>query len=74
MKLRSLGRSGNLQLVRDESRAFPGLLIQGDTLAALAQGLEEEAPDSYALQTVNDWLTAYEEMMRKARLNLPYRR
>jgi hypothetical protein len=74
MGLRSLGRKGNLHLAQDEDRRFPGLLIQGDTLASLIEELEEEAPDSYALQTARSWLMAYEEMMREAELELPYRK
>jgi hypothetical protein len=74
MGLRFLGRRGNLQLAQDESRRFPGLLVQGDTLASLIEDLEEEAPNSYALQTARSWLAAYEEMMLEAGLELPYRR
>lgn len=74
MVVRLLGRRGNVQLAHDEDRRFPGLLIQGDTLATLIEELEEEAPDSYALQTAKSWLAAYEEMMREVDLELPYRR
>lgn len=72
--LRSLGRRGNVQLVRDEARRFPGLLIQGDTLAGLIEDLEEEVPDSFALRTARSWLSDYDGMMREVDRELPYRR
>lgn len=72
MALRLLGVSGNVRLVRDEERRFPGLLIQGDTLSTLLTDLEEELPEGYATQTVRDWLAAYEEMMVAAGIRLPY--
>lgn len=55
-------------------RRFAGLLVQGDTLFSLLEDLEEEAPDSVALATVRDWVSAYEEMMAERRLDLLYRR
>ena len=72
--IRSLGARGNLRLAQAEERRFPGLLVQGDTLASLVEELEDEAPDSFALATVREWLSAYEEMMAENGLDLPYRR
>lgn len=72
--IRALGARGNLQLALADKRRFPGLLVQGDTLASLLELLEEEAPDSFALGTVREWLAAYEEMMAERGLDLPYRR
>ena len=72
--VRVLGVRGNLQLVHAEVRRFPGLLVQGDTLATLLADLEEEPPNSFALATVRDWVAAYEEMMAEHGLDLPYRR
>jgi hypothetical protein len=72
--IESLGERGNLRLARHESRRFPGLLVQGDTLSILLADLEEEAPGSYALGTVRDWVAAYEEMMAERGLDLPYSR
>jgi hypothetical protein len=72
--IRALGARGNVQLAQAEERRFPGLLVQGDTLAALLDDLEDEAPDSHASATVREWLTAYEEMMAEHGLDLPYRR
>jgi hypothetical protein len=70
--LESMERRGNLQLVKDDERKFPGLLIQGDTLSTLLDDLEEELPDGFATRTVRDWLGAYEEMMAAANVKLPY--
>lgn len=72
MAIEAIDRRGNLTLVRDEERRFPGLLIQGDTLSTLLADLEEELPDGYATQTVQEWLHAYEDMMSAAGLRLPY--
>ena len=74
MGINSLGRKGNVQLAKDADRQFPGLLIQGDSLASLLEDLEEEAPDTFAAQTVRDWLSADEEMMAAEELKLPYNR
>ena len=72
--IRELGSRGNLRLAQDDQRRFPGLLVPGDALATLVESLEEEAPDSHALATAKDWLSAYEEMMTVRGLPLPYRR
>jgi hypothetical protein len=72
--IESIARRGSVQLAKDEKRAFPGLLIQGDTLSTLLDHLEEELPDGHATRTVRDWLMAYEEMMSAAGIRLPYRR
>lgn len=72
--IRALGARGNLQLAQADERRFPGLLVQGDTLASLLEELEEEAPDSFSLATVRGWVSAYEEMMAECGLDLPYRR
>jgi len=72
--IRALGSRGNLQLAQADGRRFPGLLVQGDTLASLLEDLEEDAPESVALVTVRDWVLAYEEMMAAHGLGLPYRR
>lgn len=74
MTIRSLGVRGNLQVVHDEMRRFPALMVQGDTLLCLIEALEKEAPDSYALRTAQSWLAAYEEVMHERGLELPYRR
>lgn len=70
--IRALGARGNFQLAHADERRFPGLLVQGDTLASLVDLVEEEAPDSLALETVKDWRAAYEEMMAEHGLDLPY--
>ena len=62
LAIRSLSRRGNVQLAHDDVRRFPGLLIQGDTLAC------------FALKTARSWLADYEAMMREVGLELPYRR
>lgn len=72
MTLEILGRSGNLGLVRDGERRFPGLLVQGDTLSTLLDDLEEELPDGMATSTVRDWLSFYEDAMRAVGMKLPY--
>jgi hypothetical protein len=48
--------------------------VQGDSLAALLEDLEDEAPNSHASETVRSWLSAYEEMMAERGLDLPYQR
>jgi hypothetical protein len=72
--IRALGARGNVQLAQAEERRFPGLLVQGDSLAALLEDLEDEAPNSHASETVRSWLSAYEEMMAERGLDLPYQR
>ncbi|WP_396127796.1 DUF6959 family protein [Aeromicrobium sp. SORGH_AS_0981] len=72
MEIEALGRAGNVQLARDLERKFPGLLIQGDTLRVLLSDLQEEAPGSFALETVQQWISAYEELMSARGLRLPY--
>ncbi|MFD6177634.1 MULTISPECIES: hypothetical protein [unclassified Isoptericola] len=72
MTLESLDRRGNLQLVEDSTRAFPALAINGDTLAALLEDMEEELPHGHATATVRGWLAAYEDMMAAAQRKLPY--
>ncbi|WP_146252107.1 DUF6959 family protein [Xylanimonas oleitrophica] len=67
-----IDRRGNLRLVRDPERRFPGLLVQGDSLANLLEDLEQELPDGLATQTVREWLSLYEEMMAAAGVALPY--
>ena len=74
MAIEELGVLGNVRLAKAEDRAFPGLLIQGDTLSTLLDDLEEELPDGYATRTVREWLTAYEEMMSEVGIRLPYSR
>jgi len=71
---KALGARGNAGLAQLEGRRFPGFVVQGDTLAGLLNDLEEEAPESRALETVRDWLAVYEEMMAERGLDLPYRR
>lgn len=44
MTVQSLAVRGNLQLVREHRRRFPGLLVQGDTLYTLLEDLDDEAP------------------------------
>lgn len=72
--IRALGTRGNLRLAQADGRRYPGLLVQGDTLLSLVEELEDEAPDSFALVTVRQWLSAYEEMMAENGIRLPYRR
>lgn len=48
MAIEYFARLGSLVLARDEARRYPGLLIQGDTLRALLDELEQEAPASVA--------------------------
>ncbi len=72
MALKLLGVDGNLRLVWDQDRRFPGLLVQGDTLSILLTDLEEELPEGCATQTVREWVAAYEELMAAAGIGLPY--
>jgi hypothetical protein len=70
--LESLARCGNVQLVQSEGRRFPGLLIQGDTLRALLDDVEEELPDGAAADELRRLVGAYERLMRGSGLELPY--
>ena len=72
MALKSLGRRGNVQLVIDDERAFPGLLIQGDTLFILQQEVESASRHSIAARALRDFVAAYEVMMAVAGRKLPY--
>lgn len=74
MTMQRLARDGNFQLIKDDDRKFPGLLIQGDTIFGLLADLEEEAPGTYALQSVRDWVETYEVFMKEAGLDFPYSR
>ncbi|MGN8244506.1 DUF6959 family protein [Cellulomonas soli] len=67
-----LARLDALPLVQDPGRRYPGLIIQGDTLFILLKDLEEEAPESYALEKVRDWVSMYEQMMAEVGIELPY--
>ena len=72
MAIERLARDGNFALIKDDDRRFPGLLIQGDTIFVLLAELEEEAPGTYALQSVREWVETYEIFMSRAGLELPY--
>ncbi|WP_448630648.1 DUF6959 family protein [Cellulomonas soli] len=67
-----LTRLNAMPLVQDPGRRYPGLLIQGDTLFTLLEGLEQEAPKSYAQKMVRDWISIYEHMMAEVGIELPY--
>ena len=72
MALEEFGRAGGLVVAQHAGRRFPGVLIQGDTLFTLYEDLAEEAPNSYALDRVGDWLAGYEGAMDELGLDLPY--
>ncbi|PJI95195.1 DUF6959 family protein [Luteimicrobium subarcticum] len=72
MNAEIIDRRGNLRLVLDPERVFPGLIVQGDTLVSLLEDLEEENPEGFATQTVREWIGLYEEMMKDAGSDLPY--
>lgn len=74
MTLEIVDRRGNLALVQDSERAFPGLLVQGDTMASLLEDLVDELPNGFSTQVVKEWLARYEEMMKSAGRPLPYLR
>ena len=63
---------GNISLAKINTRKFPGLLVQGDTLSTLLVELEEECPDAVATETVRGWLESYEQAMAVHQLKLPY--
>lgn len=65
---------GNISLAKINTRNFPGLLVQGDTLSTLLAELEEECPDAAATETVREWLDSYEKAMALHQLKLPYAR
>lgn len=72
MAIEELGQAGSLLLAQDVGRRFPGVLIQGDTLLTLHEDLAQEAPDSYALERVREWLADYERALDELGLALPY--
>jgi hypothetical protein len=60
--LERLAWAGNVQLVRDPTRRFPGLLVQGDTLHELVNAGEAEG-----------LVDSYEELMASVgQATLPY--
>lgn len=79
------GRRGNYALVQLDSRKFPGLLVQGDSLKqveALVDELMElrqqgeagefdEAMQEVA-EVIKGLVDSYESMMSEVRLRLPY--
>jgi hypothetical protein len=74
VELQEIANRGNIRLVRDSTRKFPGLLMQGDTLKSLLETVEEDCPGSFAHETLVEWVDLYESMMREAGLALPYYR
>ncbi|WP_406272441.1 DUF6959 family protein [Nocardia sp. NBC_00881] len=74
IELQELANRGNIRLVRDSNRKFPGLLVQGDTLKSLLETVEEDCPGSLAHETLVEWVDLYESMMREAGIDLPYYR
>ena len=72
VEIERLGSANGVVVVRDTGRRFPGLLVQGDTMLALLQDLQEEAPGSVACRTVREWLAAYEGVLDSLGLALPY--
>ncbi len=72
MGLEEINRHGNLSVVKSSERAFPGVLIQGDTLATLLEDLEDELPAGHATRTVREWIRVYEDTLFDAGMTLPY--
>lgn len=63
---------GNIALAKIDTRQFPGLLVQGDSLSILLAELEEECPEAAATENVRTWLDSYEKAMALHGLKLPY--
>ena len=74
VELQEIANRGDIRLVRDSTRKFPGLLMQGDTLKSLLEIIEEDCPRSLAHETLVEWVGLYESMMGEAGLMLPYHR
>lgn len=84
-ELTLLGEEPSAAVVLRSTRHQPGLLVQADTLSAarrtaadlvreLERGDLEDARYSARelVETLQDWVTAYERMMRAAGHDLPY--
>ena len=69
-----VGAESGVVVLKMSERRFPGVLVQGDTLLSLLQDLEEESPDTVAIQTVRSWLRSYEVVLERNGLELPYPR
>jgi hypothetical protein len=74
-----LAREGNVAVVRLADRKFPGLLIQGDTMATMNQlfealGESQEIPEEVleVRDRLRELMTYYEAVLREHDIRLPY--
>lgn len=79
-----LAVSGNCAVVRRPPRKFPGILLQGDTVKMLQESLEVavgeksisemRAEVSGVIDLLGEYLSIYEDALRKAGMQTPYRK
>ncbi|MEV6446103.1 hypothetical protein [Amycolatopsis sp. NPDC051716] len=74
-----LGREGNVTVLRMPDRKFPGIFIQGDTMATFRDLFEEvggidELPEEIqeARDRVVEFLQYYEAVLRESGIARPY--
>ncbi|MGW4676865.1 DUF6959 family protein [Micromonospora taraxaci] len=74
-----LAREGNVAVVQLPGRRFPGVLIQGDTLAAMRQTIEGSSTTSElpreileVRNQIDDLLSYYESVLEARGIRLPY--
>jgi hypothetical protein len=74
-----LAREGNVAVIQMPGRRFPGLFVQGDTLASIRQlfesvadpaGLPEEIIE--ARDRINELMSYYESVLQERGIKLPY--
>jgi hypothetical protein len=74
-----LAREGNVAVIQMPGRRFPGLFIQGDTLATIRQ-LFDSVPDASELpgevlevrDRINELMSYYESVLQARGIRLPY--
>lgn len=71
-ELHLIANRGNLRLVGDSTRKFPGLLIQGDTLKSILDDISAECGEPGVCDPLRVIVDEYEAMMSEAGLKLPY--
>lgn len=79
-----LHHQSNLAVVAMPGRAFPGVVLQGDSLRSMLTVLEEVACDVSTengklavediIERVRGILSVYEEVLEKADIEIPYAR
>lgn len=74
-----LAREGNIAVIQMPGRRFPGLFIQGDSLANIRQLFadladSDELPDQMleARHRIDEFMSFYEAVLHERGIQLPY--